>query len=150
MQEITFHLGSAGHPVSWTLHAVYGRACGIVFASARAWYARQVSAPKLATTPPGGQYVVQIRNNQVVNAELFFDAEYFRHHQEPDDLSWLCQFHTFPLEMPERLKDIVTADLRSRLIAAGFLIPRAEWIARYPDQAEFLRQFRELRHRDGA
>lgn len=150
MQDITFHLGSAGHPVSWTLHAVYGRASGIALASARAWYARQVSAPRLATPPPGGQYVVQIRNDQVLNAELLFDAEYFRHHQEPDDVSWLCQFHTFPLEIPERLKNIVTADLRSRLIAVGFLVPRAEWIERYPDQAEFLRQFREIRHRDGA
>jgi len=79
---------------------------------------------------------------------LLFDADYFRRHQEPDDCSWLCQFQGFPLAIPEQAKQVVTEELRRRLIDVGFLIPRAEWETRYPEQADLSRQFRALMQRD--
>ncbi|PJG47226.1 hypothetical protein CAF53_02450 [Sphingobium sp. LB126] len=96
-------------------------------------------------TPPGGQFVVEIRNGSSVRSDLFFDADHFREHQEPHDQSWLCQFQGFPLDIPDSVKAIATEALRTRLIDIGFLIPRAEWEVRYPEQADYLRQFRAMR-----
>lgn len=150
MREIAFHFGAAGHPVSWGLHAVYGSHYGVALAAAREWYGRQLATAVRyeSETPPGGQFVIELKNESVVRADLLFDAAYFRDHQEPDDISWLCQFHAFPLEIPESIKDVVTKALRRHLIDVGFLIPRAEWETRYPDQAEYLRQFQALRRNE--
>ncbi|MDT7533082.1 hypothetical protein OVY48_06485 [Sphingobium sp. SA2] len=89
-----------------------------------------------------------VKGDAVVRSDLLFDAEYFRYHQEPDYVSWLCQFHAFPLAIAENVKRIVTEELRRQLIESGFLIPRAEWEDRYPAQAELLRQFREMSRHD--
>lgn len=140
--DIIFHFGAAGHPVSWTLYAVYGSAYGVALAAARTWHDRMLASPR-TETPPGGQFVIHLRNDAVVRADLLFDADYFRHHQEPDDPSWLCQFHAFPLAIPETTRQAVTETLRRRLIDVGFLIPRSEWEERYPEQAALLQQFRE-------
>lgn len=145
MRDITFHFGAAGHPISWILHAVYGSSYGIASAAARGWHERMLAAPRRDTeTPPGGQFIVELKKGMVARSDLFFDVDYFRQHQEPDDVSWLCQFQSFPLDIPDPIKTTVTEALRARLIEAGFLIPRAEWAVRYPEQAEILRQFRTM------
>ena len=144
MRDIVFHFGAACHPVSWILHAVYGSSYGIALASARTWHDRMLSSPGMTDTPPGGQFVLELKNGKVARSELLFDAEYFRERQEPQDLTWLCQFQAFPLDILEPVKRTVTEALRTRLIDVGFLIPRVEWETRYPDQAEILRQFRAM------
>lgn len=141
--ETIFHFGAAGHPVSWVLYATYGSAYGVALAAARTWYDRMIATTR-TETPPGGQFVIQVRDDTIVRSDLLFDADYFRRHQEPDDASWLCQFHAFPLTIPDPVKHVVTEGLRQRLIDIGFLIPRAEWERRYPDQAELLRQFQQM------
>lgn len=148
--EITFHFGAAGHPVSWVLHAVYGSHYGVALAAARTWHERMIATARNGT-PAGGQFVIKVKNDTVVRTDLFFDADYFGQHQEPDDCSWLCQFQSFPLLIPEAVKRTVTECLRRSLVDAGFLIPRAEWEERYPGQAEILRQFRQaIQNRSGA
>ncbi|MBV2149906.1 hypothetical protein KRZ98_16805 [Sphingobium sp. AS12] len=86
--EITFHFGAAGHPISWTLYAVYGSGYGVALAAARTWFDRMIASTQ-TETPPGGQFVIELRNDAVVRADLLFDADYFRHHQEPDEVPWL-------------------------------------------------------------
>ena len=144
---LTFHFGAAGHPVSWILHGVYGTAYGVALAAARTWHARMLEERQIKT-PPGGQFVIAVNGDSVVRSDLLFEADYFCRHQEPDDCSWLCQFQGFPLAIPEQAKQVVTDELRRRLIDIGFLIPRAEWEARYPQQADLSRQFRALMQRD--
>ncbi|WP_421121715.1 hypothetical protein [Sphingobium yanoikuyae] len=117
----------------------------MALAAARTWHQRMIASARNGT-PPGGQFVIEVKNDAVVRTDLIFDAYYFRQHQEPDDSSWLCQFQSFPLAIPETVKQIVTEALRHTLVDVGFLIPRAEWEERYPEQAEMLRQFRQAMH----
>lgn len=138
--HITFHFGAAGHPVSWILYAVYGSGYGVALNAARTWHARMRAAQR-SETPPGGQFVIEVKELQVVRTELLFDAAYFQRNQEPDDLSWLCQFQGFPLPIPQEVQDIVTHELRQKLIDIGFLIPRTQWERSYPEHAEMSRQF---------
>jgi hypothetical protein len=140
--EITFHFGAAGHPVSWILHAAYGSHYGVALAAAHTWHERMIASARNGT-PPGGQFVIEVKNDAVARTDLIFDADYFRQHQEPEDCIWLCQFQSYPLAIPEIVKRTVTEALRRELVDVGFLIPRAEWEERYPEQAEMLRQFRE-------
>ena len=140
--EITFHFGAAGHPVSWILHAAYGSHYGVALAAAHTWHERMIASARNGT-PAGGQFVIAVKDDAVVRTDLIFDADHFRRHQEPDDCSWLCQCQSFPLAIPETVKQTVTEALRRELVDVGFLIPRAQWEERYPEQAEMLRQFRQ-------
>lgn len=142
-----FHLGAAGHPVSWHTYSVYAGWYGIAHRAAQACYDASLAnnaenfykVPDIE--PASGQYIIQIEKGVIKRDELFFPAEYYQTRQSPDDCGWLVQFHTFPMAIPPLIQALVIERLRDRLTEAGFLIPRAEWEERYPEEASFNAQF---------
>lgn len=142
-----FHLGAAGHPVSWHTYSVYAGWYGIARRAALACVesSQQSCAENVFKVPDiepySGQFIIQITNGRLDRSELFFPEEHYVTRQSPDDCGWLVQFHTFPMAIPENIQTMVTECLRDHLKAAGFLIPRAEWRERYPEEAAFTDQF---------
>lgn len=124
----TFHFSHIGTPITWGLVAIYGGSYGMAHNSAQSWYERPDDRPD-----GGGQYIVEIdRHHKVVRHALFFNSDYYRTRQDCDDGTYLTQWVTFPFEVPEEIKTLVTEHLRETLKAEGYLIPREDWVRIYP------------------
>lgn len=156
-----FHLSTAGYPITFGFTALYGSSYGICGNAARSWFEQSVEADKellkAQSERPGyeppseprafgaAQFICRIEKGVVTDARLYIDTDYFQAHQHHDDSrSFLVQWHVNPVPVKKDLKALVEEALWAKLQEIGFIIPRAEWEEKYPEQAEMSRQFREL------
>lgn len=142
------HLSAAGVPVSWTITALYGSAFGVALCSARTWHRDD------DTDNDAPQFVVEMTDGgdagwKVVRTELLMDARHLSR-QQPDDPAWLVQDHTAPVELPAALTAAIATALRTALVDFGYLIPRADWVRRYPASALTSKRFAEFAAADRA
>src|SRR3546814_8076395 len=73
------------------------------------------------------------------------NAEYYQSCQYHDrSRSLLVQWNVTSIPVEDHLKAIVEDTLWGKLQEIGFIIPRAEWEQKYPEQVEIERQFQEM------
>lgn len=153
IREWIFHLSQAGELMSWIVEAAYGRSYGIARYAAQAWFDQSVHDPYRKNYPPQGQYVIEIdargKLPRLGRDELYFDAQYYSTRQHHNELTWLTQWQALPFEVPVEVCNLVTTTLHRRLTEAGYLIPMSDWEEKYPDQADYRRQFMEMMKNKG-
>src|SRR3546814_4137833 len=73
------------------------------------------------------------------------NAEYYQSCQYHDrSRSLLVQWNVTSIPVEDHLKAIVEDTLWGKLQEIGFIIPRAVWEQKYPEQVEIERQFQEM------
>src|SRR3546814_15484640 len=73
------------------------------------------------------------------------NAEYYQSCQYHDlSRSLLVQWNVTSIPVEDHLKAIVEDTPWGKLQEIGFIIPRAEWEQKYPEQVEIERQFKEM------
>jgi len=135
-----FHLMSAGMPVTWTIVAVYESSYGIACHAAKAWSEQEeishdespYTGPE---TKPTAHLVIEMKAKDGIwtakRHDLLMSQRYLTR-QEHDERGGILQDHTSPFPLEETLRDALAAALKSALVEFGYLIPKAEWEARYP------------------
>jgi hypothetical protein len=157
--EYCFHLSAGGYPITFAFTAMYGSSYGICVNAARSWFERSIEdgiefrkAPIMRGAPepePGEigspQFVCRVKNGVVTDARLFMNAEYYQRRQHHDRTrSFLVQWNVTPIPVEDSLKALVEETLWTKLQEIGFIIPRAEWEQKYPEQLEIERNFQEM------
>ena len=140
------HLQAAGVPVSWSITALYKDSYGVAHAAAKHWYDCMSADPDGEHDSP--QYVCDVvgddqKGYTIKRDDLFMGRRHLVR-QVPDDSSWLVQAQTSPVPLSITLLDVLTEALRAKLVAFGYLLPRAEWMRRYPADVMVAKRFAEF------
>src|SRR3546814_9121373 len=78
---------------------------------------------------------LQVKKGVVTDAQIFMNAEYYQSCQYHDrSRSLLVQWNVTSIPVEDHLKAIVEDTLWGKLQVIGFIIPRAEWEQKYPEQ----------------
>ena len=166
-QIMIFHLAAAGTPTSWFITAIYSKSYGVACCSAETWYNtmledkvndfstypdRQPDSPQFVIeleqvdhSEPGEDLDVSDYHWKVVRSHLLMNTKYYKTHQQYDRSSYLIQHQaTSPFPLEESLIAALTNALREKLVEVNYFIPRKEWEQKYPEQVEYIRQFRKM------
>lgn len=125
-----FHLQASGVPITWTILAVYKSAYGIAINAARHLHDQDGPAPDRC--PHFVVALKQVEGAWTVDRALLLMDEAYLSDQKHDERRWLVQSHSAPFPLDEELKAALHDALWRELKTFGYLLPRAEWEAKYP------------------
>ena len=132
---MTLHFHTMGLPISWGLVAIYGGNAGICWHAAKSWYEK--------SDQKQGQWVIRFDQHQsVLETQLFLSRVRYgldaiagpNQHYILQHCLLQFQSHPFRATIPETIKALCAQHLIKDLTEFGYIIPKDEWIARYPDR----------------